>query len=242
MSTYRSILPLLFIIVWMWAAINPLDRETWILENLLVFIFIPLIIFAGTYFRFSTWSYTLVTIFLTLHVIGSHYTYAETPFGEMLGRWLGMDRNIYDRLVHFAFGLFLAYPIREVIFRLVRVRGVWSYVVPFDMTVALSALYEIVEWGTAVIVDPHAGIAFLGSQGDQWDAQKDMALAALGAFLTLFTIAIVNWRYSAPFRSEVKESLHIGEAQRPEGEVHLREVIAQERLRRKERRERKKDA
>lgn len=239
MRFYRSTLPFLFLLVWGWAAINPLDRETWILENLLVFVFIPLIIFVGTYFRFSTLSYTLITLFLMLHVIGSHYTYAETPFGEMAGRWIETDRNMYDRLVHFAFGLLLAYPIREIIFRLVRVRGVWSYVVPFDMTVSLSALYEIIEWGTAAVVDPHAGIAFLGSQGDQWDAQKDMALAALGAFLTLFAIAIVNWRYSIPFRSEVKESLRIGEAQRPEGEVHLREVITKERLRQKERKERK---
>ena len=74
------------------------------------------------------------------------------------------------------------------------------------------------------------------------DTPPNTVIISLALFLTLFTIAIVNWRYSAPFRSEVKESLHIGEAQRPEGEVHLREVIAQERLRRKERRERKKDA
>src|SRR3989338_10588127 len=105
MTKYKLFLLAVFLVVWGWAAINPSYRHDWLLENYLVFIFVPIILIAGRYFKLSNVSYTLITIFMCLHVIGSHYTYAEVPFGYLLQSWLGADRNMYDRLVHFTFGL-----------------------------------------------------------------------------------------------------------------------------------------
>jgi putative membrane protein len=150
MTRYLKILILAFTAVWIWAAINPSYRHDWLLENYLVFIFVPIIIFTGRYFRLSDVSYTLITIFMILHVVGSHYTYAEVPFGDTLQRWLGSSRNMYDRLVHFSFGFLLAYPIREVCLRISKVKGFWGYYIPFDVVLALSAVYEIIEWGAAL--------------------------------------------------------------------------------------------
>ena len=150
---------------------------------------------------------------------GAHYTYSAVPFGFTLQEWFGASRNMYDRLVHFAFGFLLAYPIREAFMRVARVRGVWGFYLPFDVTLAFSAAYEIIEWCVATRVKPEAGLAFLGSQGDAWDAQKDMLAAAVGAALTLLVVALINWRYNPAFLQELKESLLIPRGDKPLGEV-----------------------
>ncbi len=170
MTKYHKILLIVFAVVWVWAAIEPKFPHDWLLENYLVFIFVPIILILGRWFKLSSLSYTLLTIFMILHVIGSHYTYAHVPFGFTLQDWFGADRNMYDRLVHFCFGFLLAYPIREVFIRVSKVRGFWGYYLPFDVTLSFSAAYEIIEWLTAINVDPAAGLAFLGTQGDIWDA------------------------------------------------------------------------
>jgi len=226
MSRYQKILLLAFLAAWAWAAINPKFPDDWLLENYLVFVFVPLIILLGRWFRLSNISYTLITIFAILHVIGSHYTYAEVPFGFTLQEWLGASRNMYDRLVHFSFGLLLAYPIREVFLRLAKVKGLWGYYLPLDVTLSFSAAYEIVEWLAASSVNSAAGVAFLGAQGDIWDAQKDMLAAGIGAVLTMLIVAAVHWKYSDEFGSEFKESLKVHKMDEPLGEVKLRKLIA----------------
>ena len=194
-------------IVWVWAAINPLFPHDWLLENYLVFISVPLILLSARYFKLSDVSYGLITVFMILHVIGSHYTYAEVPFGDVLRVWFDADRNMYDRLVHFCFGFLLAYPIYETFIKVVRVRGFWSYFFPLDVTLSFSALYEVIEWITARNVDPAAGLAFLGSQGDVWDAQKDMGLAGLGACIVMVIVAVIHAYKRQDFWKEMKESI-----------------------------------
>jgi putative membrane protein len=223
MTRYQKILAAVFLGVWIWAAIHPKFPSDWLLENYLVFIFVPLILLGGRYFRLSEVSYTLLTLFMCLHVIGSHYTYAEVPFGYSLQDWLGASRNMYDRLVHFGFGFLLAYPIREVFCRLAKVKGFWGFYLPLDVTLSFSAVYEIIEWWTAQAVSPGAGLAFLGTQGDIWDAQKDMLCAGAGAMLAMFIIALINLRYNPDFGIEIKESFRIGREDHPLGEVKLRE-------------------
>src|SRR3989344_8326284 len=129
-AVYKLVLVSLFAAVWIWAALAPSYRHDWILENYLIFIFVPIILLSGRWFKLSNVSYTLITIFMILHVIGAHYTYSEVPFGYTLQNWFGADRNMYDRLVHFCFGLLLAYPVREVFMRLARAKGVWAYFFP----------------------------------------------------------------------------------------------------------------
>ncbi len=222
---YQISLFIAFVTVWIWAAIDPIFPHDWLLENYLVFIFVPIIILSGYYFRLSNVSYTLITLFMILHVIGSHYTYAHVPFGFQLQDWFNADRNMYDRLVHFTFGFLLAYPMREVFMRLAHVRGFWSYYLPLDITLSFSALYEVIEWLVAVKVNPEAGIAFLGSQGDIWDAQKDMMAAGIGAILAMFIIAVINAKLDKNFWKELKGSFKRDVHDAPLGEVKLRELL-----------------
>lgn len=198
-----------FVIIWIWAAINPVYPHDWLLENYLVFISIPVIFVLGRYFKISDISYSLIIMFMILHVIGSHYTYAEVPFGYTLQDWLGASRNMYDRLVHFSFGFLLAYPVREVFMKLSRAKGFWSYYLPLDLAAASSAMYEIIEWLTAQNVDATAGLAFLGAQGDIWDAQKDMLMAIVGAAIALLITFIINLKYDTNHWKEFKESFNI---------------------------------
>jgi putative membrane protein len=134
----------------------------------------------------------MITIFMILHVIGSHYTYAEVPFGVNLGEWVGSERNMYDRLVHLLFGVLIVYPLFEVIKYVAKIEGFWTYFVSFMVISAFAGFYEVFEWIGTQIVDPEAGAAFLGTQGDEWDAQKDMVLAMAGSLLFLIFVAISN--------------------------------------------------
>lgn len=225
MTKYQKVLLLIFALVWIWAAINPLFPQDWLLENYLVFIFVPIILICGRYFKLSSLSYTLITAFMILHVIGSHYTYEKVPFGSVLQDLFGSDRNMYDRLVHFSFGLLLAYPVREVFMRLAGARGFWSYYLPLDLTLSFSAIYEIIEWLAAANVGSAAGIAFLGAQGDIWDAQKDMLLAGTGALITMCIVAFINWKYNKEFWKEFRDSFRIPNGDKPLGEVKLKEMM-----------------
>ena len=220
-TRYHLLLLAVFLAAWTWAAIDPVYPDDWWLENVLVFAGVPLIVALGFYFRLSNLSYTLITIFMVMHVVGSHYTYAEVPFGETLRAWFGAERNMYDRLVHFSFGLLMAYPVREVFVRITRARGVWSYYLPVELTLAFSAIYELIEWAAAAGVDPAAGLAFLGAQGDVWDAQKDMALAGLGSVVAMLVTFLVVWRIDADALGELRDSLRIPADDQPIGEQQI---------------------
>lgn len=181
-----------YALTWIATAIRPLDRHDWVLENILVALVVALLVGSYRAFPLSDLSYLLITVFLTLHAIGAHWTYAQVPFGFWLKQSLGLARNPFDRVVHFCFGLLLAYPIREVFLRVANARGFWAYYLPLDVTLAFSALYEIMEMVVAKVVAPGTGDAWLGTQGDVWDAQMDMATAATGALLCMMLTAIVR--------------------------------------------------
>jgi len=193
-----SILLVIFAVAWVITAIRPLYFQDWFLENLLVFATVPALV--GTYrrFRFSNWSYFLVTVFLVLHVVGAHYTYSEVPLGNWLRDGCHLSRNHYDRVVHFTFGLFIAYPLWEILVRAGRVRSGWSYVITIQAVLAWSGFFEVVEAIVAWLVSPELGAAYNGIQGDIWDAQKDMSLALTGAIICMTVIAISN-KNKTPF-------------------------------------------
>ena len=170
-----------YLAVWVITAINPLDRKDWVLENVLAVTLVTGLVLTYRRFPLSDTSYLLITLFLTLHAIGAHYTYSEVPLGYWLRDWGHFSRNHFDRVVHFCFGLLMAYPVREVFLRVASTRGFWAYYLPLDVTLAFSAIYEIFEMLVAVVIAPSAGDAYLGTQGDIWDAQKDMGAAFIGA-------------------------------------------------------------
>lgn len=196
-----------YLALWTALAVAPHDRGTWLLENLLVFGLATL--FAATHRRFmlSNLSLALVLAFLGLHAFGSHYTYSAVPLGDWVRDAFGLTRNHYDRVVHFAFGILLAYPMREITLRRLHVHGVWSYVVPLLFIVSISAAYEILEWGAARTASPEVGIAYVGAQGDVWDGQKDMLLALAGAGIAMIATALYRrTRGHEPYHGRLRRS------------------------------------
>ncbi len=178
---------ILFVIFWIYTGLTTPDLTNWLLENTLTLSLIIFLIAFYNIFRFSDTSYTLIFLFLLLHVYGSQYQYAENPFGDWLKQTYSLQRNHYDRLVHFGFGLLLAYPLHEILAFGFKAKRFPSYLMPVEIILSLSAVYEIVEWIVADVVfkNDEQGLIYLGAQGDVWDAQKDMALALLGAAITM---------------------------------------------------------
>lgn len=183
---------------WMWLAINPIDRHDWFLENILTVGFVTVLLFTYRRFAFSLPSYCLIAVFLILHAIGAHYTYAEVPFGYWLQHTLDLSRNPFDRIAHFGYGVLLVYPFRELLVRLAGVKGLWSYYLPVSGILAQSGLFEVVEAFVAMIVSPELGSMYLGTQGDEWDAQKDMAVAFIGSILTMACVFVLSESESPP--------------------------------------------
>jgi putative membrane protein len=174
-------------------AIRPNDRSTWLLENALVALFFVALWFVRHAFVPSRRATLLIFVFLFLHEIGSHYTYSEVPYdrwldaltGHTLRELLGFKRNHYDRLLHFAAGLLLAPVLRELFLKTSRLGDFGARVAALGAVMSASLVYELIEWGAAALFGDGVGTAYLGTQGDSWDAQKDMALATLGALITL---------------------------------------------------------
>ena len=241
MSHRRTIIVLgvLFALVWAALSVRPLYRADWLLENLLVVPFVACLVATSRSFPFSRISYALIFVFLCIHEIGAHYTYAEVPYdawfqavtGSTFNSLLGWQRNHFDRLAHLCFGLLLAYPVREIFVRVAEARGFWAYYLPLDVTMACSALFELIEWGAAEVFGGDLGTAYLGTQGDPWDAQKDMALATLGAVLAMLATAAVNLHLQRDFAREWVESLRV-KGRRPLGEDEMRRLARQPRNRR----------
>lgn len=186
MKNYQKILLLIYSLFWLALAIQPESRFDWLLENMLIFVSIFFLIFNYKKYRLSNISYSLIFVFLVFHTIGAHYTYSDVPIGKTISEWFGGSRNHYDRFVHFIFGLLITYPARELCLISSGInKKFWSYYVPVLMMVSFGESYEITEWLTAMIVAPDAGIAFLGIQGDVFDAQKDISLNLSGSLISM---------------------------------------------------------
>jgi putative membrane protein len=178
---------------WLWLAIDPVDRQTWVLENALVVAFVAVLALSRRAFPLSRLSYVLIFVFLLLHTVGAHYTYSLVPYDDwssrLLGRSIsdlfGWQRNHYDRLAHLAFGALLGYPAWELSVRLAQLRGFWSYLMPVLLVMSASLLYELIEWAAALVFGGDLGVHYLGTQGDVWDGHRDMALATVGVLLAM---------------------------------------------------------
>ncbi len=229
---YCLVLAGLFTAWWIWLAIAPLYRSDWLLENVLVILFAILLLWSYRRLPLSRVSYTLIFVFLCLHVVGSHYTYAEVPYddwirsltGGSLNEAMGWERNHFDRAIHFVYGLLLAYPIREVFLRVAEARGFWGYFLPLQFTMATSMLYELIEWAAALIFGGELGMAYLGTQGDIWDAHQDMLLASLGAAVAMALTALLNAQLQRDFAREWADSLRV-KGREPLGEVEIARML-----------------
>jgi putative membrane protein len=223
-----------FGILWLSLAIRPLHRPEWLLENVIVFAGVPVLVLLHRHLPLSRISISLIFVFLCLHEVGAHYTYAEVPYdrwfeyltGRGLSEWFGWERNHFDRVIHFLYGLLITYPVREIVLRMSNAKGFWTYLLPVLIVISTSTIFELLEWLAAVIFGGELGGAYLGMQGDIWDAQKDMALAAAGSIVATIILAGVNSVLDRDFAREWEESLRIKHAE-PLGEVEIARLLAE---------------
>ena len=177
----------LYIVEFVVLSFGPYDRAVWFAENLTVWILVGILValwWRGV--RFSSLAYLMMAVLIFLHTIGGHFTFELVPF-DWVTETFGFQRNHFDRIAHFSVG-FWAYPIAEWLAtrRLVGNRFL-LFTYPLLVIMSMAALYEMIEWIYAAAADPEAGASFLGSQGDPWDAQRDMLADTLGA---LFAMAL----------------------------------------------------
>lgn len=220
---YPAVLLALYALLWIPLTFTTDNPEVWLLENLLVFAIIAVLLVSYRHVRLSNLSYTLIFTYLLLHTMGAYHTYAAVPLGHWLQGIYEISRNPYDRIVHFSFGLLLAYPVREVFLRVATTRGVWGYWFPVELTFALSAIYELLEWGVAIVA-ADGGATFIGSQGDVWDAQKDMALAGLGSIAAMAIAALVHAAHNPHLLRDWRRSLRVMEP-RPLDEIRFARTL-----------------
>ena len=190
-SSIKLHIGLLFIVVatLIWSAINPYEWGVWYAETAPVLIAIPLLAWTYNRFRLTDLVYVLIAIHAVILIVGAHYTYARVPLGNWVRDWMDAERNSYDGLGHFAQGFIPAMIARELLLRTSPLQpGKWLYALIFLGCMGISAIYELVEWGAAVVAGGGA-VEFLGTQGDVWDTQKDMALCGIGAVCALILLS-----------------------------------------------------
>lgn len=193
-ARYAQLLLAAYGVWWIVLAIAPWYRADWALENALVVIALPILV--SIHRLLSRFALTCVFIFMLLHAVGAHYTYAEVPYdawwtsltGHSLNSVLGLERNHFDRLVHFLYGLLVTPAAIELLDARTSLRGFWRYLIPFTFMAAQAGVYEIIEWGAAEVFGGDLGQAYLGTQGDEWDSQKDSALMVCGALIALVLV------------------------------------------------------
>jgi putative membrane protein len=181
-----------FTSIWVITLIGTNDLNNWFLENTLTVLFMLFLIFSFRKYQFSDLSYLLICVYLCLHVYGAKYTYAENPFGYWLKEYFHFERNHYDRIVHFCFGFLLAYPMRELFLKWLKYPKTVSWILPIEITLSVSGLYELIEWAVADVFFKAQGDAYLGTQGDIWDAQKDIFMAFMGAILSTTIVSLIK--------------------------------------------------
>lgn len=191
-NLFPHCLLVLYLLIFTVLGIDPLSgREVWLAENLPICFVVFVLLFTYRWFRFSNLSYFLMAILVFLHTIGGYYTFAEVPF-DWVTNFFGFERNHYDRIAHFSVG-FYAFPIAELLTRKKLTHSkIITYLFALFAIMALAGTYEIMEWQFAVLGDPQAGVEVLGSQGDIWDAQKDILADTLGALTALLLFYVIQ--------------------------------------------------
>ncbi|WP_375749857.1 DUF2238 domain-containing protein [Vibrio sp. HN007] len=191
-STLTALL-LVYLGVFIFAAIEPVSRAVWVAEILPAVGIVGIILLVTRFFFvFSKTAYVMMFIWLILHTIGAKYTFSEVPF-DWFNELIGSERNNFDRIAHFSIG-FYAFPIAEYLFKKNYCNKLIASMFGLFAIMSVAAAYEIIEWWYAAMAGGDEGIAFLGSQGDIWDAQKDMLCDTMGALTAIVIFWVLNWK------------------------------------------------
>ena len=184
---FKKTLVVCFFIVWVALAINPVDPGIWALENILVVTVFPVVLWLDRRYRFNNLTYLSLTVFVILHLFGAHMTYENMAYFAWFSEWLGWQRNYYDHLIHLLFGLLVFVPFFEIFYHQGFSKKL-SYLIAFLFISSIGAWYEILEWLSMVVFcqQPEDICSLAITQGDIWDAQKDIAYAVIGSVIALF--------------------------------------------------------
>jgi putative membrane protein len=197
---------------------HPLFPEDWIVEHILVAAAAPILWLLYRKLPLTVVSWVGIFVFLYIHELGAHFTYSKVPYDQWTQSWFGFslngffgwERNHFDRFVHFSYGLLLALPLKEILVGWCGTRGFWSWFIALDVVMSTSCFYELLEWAAALVFSEDVGTAYLGTQGDVWDAHKDIVLAVLGGFITLVVAMVMEaCKRGSEFWKEWRESLRV---------------------------------
>ncbi len=192
------------------AGIHPDKVFDYFLENATAFTFLAVLALTYRILPLSDLSYLLIFVYLSMHEWGAHYKYSDVPLGEWMKPWLHTNRNMYDRVAHFSFGLLCSYPLQEMFMRKAGVTSRWRYVLPVEAILSFSAIYEMLEAGAAMVLTPERGEEFVGMQGDMWDSQEDMFMAGIGSVVAVILLAVIRHRRAARAAREEMELAGVG--------------------------------
>ena len=181
---FKKSLVALFVLFWIVLAISPVNRDIWLLENILVVVLFPVVLWLDKKYSFTNWAFFGLTIFVILHLFGAHLTYERMTYFIWFSELFGWERNYYDQVIHFLFGLLVFIPFFEIFYHQGYSRK-FSYLIAFLFISAVGSWYEILEWIAMQIFCSEPGCSLYITQGDEWDTQKDMAYSVAGAFITL---------------------------------------------------------
>ena len=183
---FKKFLVAIFVLIWIVLAINPVDSGIWALENILVVTVFPVVLWLDRKYNFNNWTYLSLTVFVILHLLGAHMTYSTMMYFSWFSEWFGWERNYYDQVIHLLFGLMVFVPFFEIFYHQGISRKL-SYLLAFLFITSVGAWYELLEWITMVLFCKQAEeVCFEAiTQGDMWDAQKDMAYAIIGSMIAL---------------------------------------------------------
>ncbi|MFD1806971.1 DUF2238 domain-containing protein [Pasteurella oralis] len=191
---FPLLLAMIIVLILVWSGIEPFSRAVWYAEVLPILLILGLLVVTYRIFQFSHLAYCLMSLWMILHLIGAHYTFEHVPFdwgNRLLSAWLGEERNHFDRVAHYAIG-FYSFPMAEWLLRRKLCSPALAGFFSLFFIMSVAASYELIEWQYAVIAGGEAGAAFLGSQGDSWDAQKDILADMLGAITALVLFYLVR--------------------------------------------------
>lgn len=188
------LLAALFFTYWTYGWFNCIDLHDWMLENLLVVICLPLLLLTHKRHQLSDISYLCIFFFVLLHLYGAFYAYTQNALGSWLQNRFELWRNPYDRIVHFSFGFFMAYPFRDILIKKFRVSSKASWLLPIEIAFSFGTIFELIEWGVSEVTTKETGETYVATQGDIWDAHKDILLAAIGAGIAMMITYIFSRR------------------------------------------------
>ena len=182
----------LFFIAWFYLYKTSSDHTDWWIENILVILFFSVLLFTRKRFRFSQPALVFIFLFLLLHLYGAEGAYTHNQFGEFLKQRYHLVRNPYDRIVHFSFGFLMAYPMLELMQQKFRETKRGIFLIVNMAILSLATIFELIEWGVAAVTDKATGETYVATQGDPWDAQKDIILALIGSILFTYILKFIR--------------------------------------------------